>query len=307
MTPTHQKAMMVVFHELKFWKHYLIGAKFAIFTDRQSLKYFPTQPKVFEKHLRWLNHLAHFTSLLSILQINMLHNVVANTLCKQPQIHAIRQLITSLLLCQVYTTKMTISGSFEKDYKRRTPFLHMLIQMAFYWCGIVYAWWRNWEEKSRKSAMLHLSWGPKDPGYSTNYTKSLLLAKDKKGYREVYFSMFVLSKSKSWYDISKQVCYSHYRFQMHLKKVSVLILFLACLVLVWAWWFVDFGQVLTIFASNFNLYQWRKLGIPSKCPDSLFDTFSKTMVCHDPLNLQTQTFKLRVSFGEPYFITQKQS
>lgn len=46
LTPTYEKELIVVVHVLKIWKHYLMGAKFAIHTNHQSLRYFLFQPKI---------------------------------------------------------------------------------------------------------------------------------------------------------------------------------------------------------------------------------------------------------------------
>ena len=44
-------------HALNTWKHYLLGTPFIIQTNHQSIKYFITQTKLFDKKMRWANFL----------------------------------------------------------------------------------------------------------------------------------------------------------------------------------------------------------------------------------------------------------
>ena len=37
--PTHDLELAAIVHELKIWRHYLIGHRCEIYTDHQSLKY----------------------------------------------------------------------------------------------------------------------------------------------------------------------------------------------------------------------------------------------------------------------------
>ena len=45
--------LLAVLHALSTWKHYLLGADFVVQTDHQTLRYFLTQAKLSEKHMRW--------------------------------------------------------------------------------------------------------------------------------------------------------------------------------------------------------------------------------------------------------------
>ena len=51
----YEKELLAVMHALDSWKHYLLGNPFIIRTDHQSLKYFMTQTKLFDKQMRWAN------------------------------------------------------------------------------------------------------------------------------------------------------------------------------------------------------------------------------------------------------------
>ncbi|MCO5558453.1 hypothetical protein L7F22_012036 [Adiantum nelumboides] len=59
-----EKIMQVYEKELQAvsWKQYLLGANFVVQTDHQTLRYFLTQAKLSEKHMRWENILSmcHF-------------------------------------------------------------------------------------------------------------------------------------------------------------------------------------------------------------------------------------------------------
>ena len=37
--PTHERELLVVIHALRAWRHYLLGKKFTIVSDRHSLKF----------------------------------------------------------------------------------------------------------------------------------------------------------------------------------------------------------------------------------------------------------------------------
>ena len=56
----YEKELLAVIHALTNWKHYLLGADFMVKTDHQSLRYFLTQTKLSEKHLKWANLLSMF-------------------------------------------------------------------------------------------------------------------------------------------------------------------------------------------------------------------------------------------------------
>jgi hypothetical protein len=53
--PTHDLEFAAVVHALKIWRHYLIGNKCEIYTDRKSLKYIFTQPDLNLRKRRWLD------------------------------------------------------------------------------------------------------------------------------------------------------------------------------------------------------------------------------------------------------------
>jgi hypothetical protein len=52
--PTHDLELVDVVHELKIWRHYIMGTKCQIYTDHKSLKYIFTQKDLNLRQRRWL-------------------------------------------------------------------------------------------------------------------------------------------------------------------------------------------------------------------------------------------------------------
>ncbi|MCO5557706.1 hypothetical protein L7F22_011277 [Adiantum nelumboides] len=83
----YEKELQAVIHALLSWKHYLLGADFVVQTDHQTLRYFLTQEKLSEKHMRWANILSMFH--FQIVHVGGKKNVVADALSRKPQISAV--------------------------------------------------------------------------------------------------------------------------------------------------------------------------------------------------------------------------
>ncbi|MCO5552154.1 hypothetical protein L7F22_005664 [Adiantum nelumboides] len=83
----YEKELLAVMHALDTWKHYLFGTPFIIRTDHQSLKYFMTQTKIYDKQLRWVNFLSQFH--FHIAHIPGKHNQVADALSRRPRCNAV--------------------------------------------------------------------------------------------------------------------------------------------------------------------------------------------------------------------------
>ena len=83
----YEKELLAVIHALSTWKHYLLGADFIVQTDHQTLRYFLTQAKLSEKHMRWANFLSMFH--FQILHVDGKKNVVADALSRKPQVSAV--------------------------------------------------------------------------------------------------------------------------------------------------------------------------------------------------------------------------
>jgi hypothetical protein len=52
--PTHDLELATVAHDLKIWRHYLMGNRCYIFTGHKSLKYIFTQSELNMRQRRWL-------------------------------------------------------------------------------------------------------------------------------------------------------------------------------------------------------------------------------------------------------------
>ena len=83
----YEKELLAVIHALQSWKHYLLGADFVVQTDHQTLRYFLTQTKLSEKHMRWANFLSMFH--FQIVHVEGKKNVVADALSRKPEISAV--------------------------------------------------------------------------------------------------------------------------------------------------------------------------------------------------------------------------
>ncbi|MCO5568169.1 hypothetical protein L7F22_021865 [Adiantum nelumboides] len=83
----YEKELLAVLYALDSWKHYLLGTPFILRTFHQSLKYFMTQTKLFDKQMRWANFLSRFN--FHIAHIAGKHNQVANALSRRPKVNAI--------------------------------------------------------------------------------------------------------------------------------------------------------------------------------------------------------------------------
>lgn len=57
---THDLELLGVVFALKLWRHYLLGTKFELFTDHQSLKYIFNQKDLNQRQVRWLEFLASY-------------------------------------------------------------------------------------------------------------------------------------------------------------------------------------------------------------------------------------------------------
>jgi hypothetical protein len=57
---THDLELAVVVHALRKWRHYLMGKKFELRTDHNSLKYLFDQPTLNARQIRWLEFLCEY-------------------------------------------------------------------------------------------------------------------------------------------------------------------------------------------------------------------------------------------------------
>ncbi|MCO5591266.1 hypothetical protein L7F22_045247 [Adiantum nelumboides] len=83
----YEKELLAVIYVLTQWRHYLLGADFTLFTDRQNLRYFSSQKQQSEKQMRWTNILSQFH--FQIVHVQGQKNVVADALSRKPLVRAI--------------------------------------------------------------------------------------------------------------------------------------------------------------------------------------------------------------------------
>ena len=79
---THDLELLAVVHALKHWRHLLLGVKFELRTDHQSLKYIFTQPLLNNRQRRWIELLAEYDFDLKYLCGK--ENKVADALSRRP-------------------------------------------------------------------------------------------------------------------------------------------------------------------------------------------------------------------------------
>jgi hypothetical protein len=96
--PTHDLELVVVVHALKIWRHYLIGNKCDIYTDRKSLKYFFTKENLNMRQRRWLELIKDYD--LEIHYHLGKANVVADALSRKSYCHSLSMEAIPPELCQ---------------------------------------------------------------------------------------------------------------------------------------------------------------------------------------------------------------
>jgi hypothetical protein len=70
-----------VVDSLKHWRHYLLGAPFAIKTDHKSLEYLQTQPHLSGRLVRWSQYLHEYN--FSLQHIRGIDGIVADALSRR--------------------------------------------------------------------------------------------------------------------------------------------------------------------------------------------------------------------------------
>jgi ribonuclease HI len=78
--PTHDLELAAVVFALKYWRHYLYGETYDIYTDHKSLKYIFTQKELNMRQRRWLKLIKDYD--LTIQYHPGKANVVANALSR---------------------------------------------------------------------------------------------------------------------------------------------------------------------------------------------------------------------------------
>lgn len=92
---THDLEMLAVVHALKHWRHLLLGVKFELRTDHQSLKYIFTQPLLNNRQRRWIQLLAEYDFDLKYLAGK--ENKIADALSRRPMCNLVTVIHTNLI------------------------------------------------------------------------------------------------------------------------------------------------------------------------------------------------------------------
>jgi hypothetical protein len=96
--PTHDLELAAVVHDLKIWRHYLLGNICHIYTDHKSLKYIFTQSELNTRQRRWLELIKDYE--LEIHYHPGKANVVADALSHKVSCHCLTVKTSDNTLCQ---------------------------------------------------------------------------------------------------------------------------------------------------------------------------------------------------------------
>lgn len=89
--PTHDLELAAVVHALVRWRHFLLGHRFELHSDHQSLQYIFTQPNLNARQRRWMEFLCEYD--FDVHYIKGKENVVADALSRRH--HALSSMSTS--------------------------------------------------------------------------------------------------------------------------------------------------------------------------------------------------------------------
>jgi hypothetical protein len=85
--PTHDLELAAVVHALKIWRHYIMGTKCQVYTNRKSLKYIFTQKDLNLRQRRWLELIKDYD--LEIHYHPGKENLVADALSQKEHVHSV--------------------------------------------------------------------------------------------------------------------------------------------------------------------------------------------------------------------------
>ncbi|GJS83332.1 putative reverse transcriptase domain-containing protein [Tanacetum coccineum] len=117
--PTHELEFAMVVFALKFWRHYLYGVKFIIYTDHRSLQYFLEKKDPNMRQRRWLDLLKDYDC--EICYHSSKANVVGDALIRKERekltrVHSSRMIITSDLFARIKAAQ--VEALKEENWKR---------------------------------------------------------------------------------------------------------------------------------------------------------------------------------------------
>jgi hypothetical protein len=82
----YDKEMLSIMHALAKFRHYLVGAKFRVRMDHNSLKYFLDQKYLNERQQKWVSKIQPYD--FDIEFVKGKNNVVADALSRRPSVYA---------------------------------------------------------------------------------------------------------------------------------------------------------------------------------------------------------------------------
>jgi hypothetical protein len=80
--PIYDKEMLAIMHALTKFRKYLVGKKFVVKTDHNSLKYFLDQKDLSDRQWKWVSNIQAFY--FDIEYVNGKRNVIADALSRRP-------------------------------------------------------------------------------------------------------------------------------------------------------------------------------------------------------------------------------
>ena len=79
---SYDKELYVVVQDLKKWRQYLMPTEFILYHDNHALQFINSQPKLNQKHAKWVEFMQNFTFVLKHISGNS--NKVADALSRRP-------------------------------------------------------------------------------------------------------------------------------------------------------------------------------------------------------------------------------
>lgn len=119
---TYEKELLALINCVKLWRHYLLGQVFTVYTDHSTLQYFISQPKVKERHSRWVAILSEFH--INIVYKKGTKNLIADPLSRRPDLQVISPLQLNNLTRLLDRTQIEndLSSNLTFDYEHDTSF-----------------------------------------------------------------------------------------------------------------------------------------------------------------------------------------
>jgi hypothetical protein len=82
--------MLAIMHALAKFRQYLVGGRFVVRTDHNSLRYFLEQRSLNERHKKWVSKVHAYD--FDIEYVKGKNNVVADTLSRRPAIFSMTKI-----------------------------------------------------------------------------------------------------------------------------------------------------------------------------------------------------------------------